>query len=302
MYKISTNMAKILKYIYRFTVQLGNLSNLNIITAGLKIFEFGIRRLFSKNFVMKDIWGVVRIYTNNDPMGLKTSTGGYELEEQAMFNKLLRGYFSGPISIVDVGSAIGTYSCLFGVVNKNAKVFSFEPNPFSFEQQVRQIRLNGIEERVQMFNLALSDKQSELSFYYQDGIEGSLWGSFHNSQEYPNILEIKIETATLDSIFDEKKPDIDIIKLDIEGAELPALRGMEETISRCQPFILCEVSLSYLIEQEGNVYLETMAFFKNLNYTAYLLNGSNIKIYEWPEERIMNLILVPDDFNINNIK
>ena len=184
-------MTKFFEIAFRFTVQLGNLSLFNILMSGLKTIEFGFRRIFSKNFVMTDLWGVKRIYTHNDPMGFRTSIGGYELEEQALFNKLLKGYFNKPISIVDVGSAVGTFTCLFGVLNKNAKIYSFEPNPFSLSQQIEQIKVNKIQERVETFNIGLSDSKSELSFYYEDGIEGSLWGSFHNDKKDPKILEKK---------------------------------------------------------------------------------------------------------------
>tara|TARA_B100000575_G_C23072194_1_gene617614 strand:+ start:291 stop:1175 length:885 start_codon:yes stop_codon:yes gene_type:complete len=293
-------MIKILNNLTRLLEQLENLTLIQIFLVFPKIIEFFIRKFSMKNFIMKDIWGVYRIYTHNDPMGFRTCVGGYELEEQAFFSKLLKGKLKNAEGIVDVGSAVGTFSCLFAKFAPNATIYSFEPSPFSYEQQLSQIEANNFSKKIELYNYGIGASSSLMSFYYQDGIEGSLWGSFHNDEADPRMLKKDIKIVSLDDFFDEEQ-QIDLIKIDIEGAELPALLGMSNTIDRCQPLILCEFALNFLVQQEGDVYLKTLEFFGSKGYKPFLLQNSKILPYTWPQSRVMNLILVPNNFDINKI-
>lgn len=65
-----------------------------------------------------------------------------------------------------------------------------------------------------------------------------------------------VDMITLDSL---ELKDVDLIQLDIEGYEICALRGAEETIDRCQPIIQVEI----LERSDGD---EVRAFFKRMGY------------------------------------
>ena len=76
---------------------------------------------------------------------------------------------------------------------------------------------------------------------------------------------------------------------------------MKKTIERSQPLILCEFALNFLIQQKGDVYLETLKFFEDHGYKKYIIKGTSIEKYTWPEARVMNLLLAPKNFDIDNL-
>jgi hypothetical protein len=59
-----------------------------------------------------------------------------------------------------------------------------------------------------------------------------------------------IQAIPADELLDHE-PRVDLIKIDIEGYELPALRGLERTLGRCRPMVLCEFNPLCLRAQGG---------------------------------------------------
>lgn len=163
-----------------------------------------------------------------DAMGLSVFGKYNEEYELSLFESEL-----GNESIVlDVGANIGLYSLT--AARHAKKVYCFEPDPISFQNLVRNIEANKCK-NVQVVNKAVSNKTgcAELS----------------NTQEYPlsrgqlHLLSendpakqsyISIETIALDEFFSDKSDKVDIVKLDVEGFENEALRGMERIIKTNQ--------------------------------------------------------------------
>jgi hypothetical protein len=67
----------------------------------------------------------------------------------------------------------------------------------------------------------------------------------HRGKGRDEIREITVEQKRLDSVISEDL-DIDLIKVDVEGAELFALRGATRLLARCRPTLLFESTLSGL--------------------------------------------------------
>lgn len=287
-------MRKVLEYSLKFLEQREGLPGNKQALLVAKLIEFGIRRALSKSFIMKDIWGIRHRYSDRDVMGFKTVVGVYELEEQVFFYNALK--LSPVTAIVDVGSAVGTFTSLFAKYAPNATVYSFEPNPFSSKYQREQIRLNGLQDRVEISAVGLGSTHSTERFSYVDGLEGSLWGRFSGPDNGTTLIGADIEIITLDSSDSITSLEaIDFVKLDIEGFELPALLGMRNTLIKYGPVVFCEMALSFLIEYDGNRYKETFDFIESIGYEPFLLKGGRLVPYVWPETRVMNLILLPKD-------
>jgi len=194
--------------------------------------------------------------------------------------------------IVDVGSAVGTFSSLFAKCAPNATILSFEPNPYSFKYQARQLHLNGLLARVKIYNAGLGDTRHMMTFNYDEGARGSMWGRFDDSLIKRNNADIEI--LKLDDVVSELQIKmIDLIKIDIEGYELPALRGMRCICERFRPVILCEMSLTFMVLSSANRYRETIDFINDIEYDIFLIKEGRLVPYQWPESRIMNFILLP---------
>jgi FkbM family methyltransferase len=87
---------------------------------------------------------------------------------------------------------------------------------------------------VTVFCCALSDKEGEASFFIN--LDASGYSSLNRNSA--RVREITVKLERLDNIIDAD--NVDVIKIDVEGAELGVLRGAEMLINRCRPTIMFE--------------------------------------------------------------
>jgi len=150
--------------------------------------------------------------------------GLYEHEKQQVIAREVR-----PDSVFyDVGANVGFYSLLASSLVGKGKVFAFEPVPRNLDYLRRHLALNRVT-NIEVLTLAVSDKVGTAPFQAEP--TGSMG---HLSIDG----DVTVSTATLDSLVQERRilpPNY--IKMDIEGAELLALRGARETFERYRPVI-----------------------------------------------------------------
>lgn len=134
---------------------------------------------------------------------------------------------------IDAGANIGTYTYF---LCKHAKrVYAFEPNPNLASN------LSRLFPTVYVRNLALSDKQGEVVLKMPidaSGIELHELSSIAQHFTCPT-KDFPIRSVTIDS---EHFDNIGFLKVDVEQHEREVLRGAMETIKRCRPAILTEIS------------------------------------------------------------
>lgn len=117
----------------------------------------------------------------------------------------------------DIGANVGYYTLLFSVLTgQTGKVFAFEPLPTNVELLCQHVRINRCG-NAQIFDLALTDLEREASFAEH---ESSGIGHLDASGN------LKVLCATLDGLFRENEILMpDVLKLDVEGAELVVIKG-----------------------------------------------------------------------------
>lgn len=133
--------------------------------------------------------------------------------------------------IVDAGGFIGDTAALFCVKTDNdCEIHSFELLDENIALFEHNNRLNGIVDRVRLNKLALSDKSGDVVTIKQATLQGA---TSLSANEGPGD---KIATITLDDyVLEHKLSRVDFIKMDIEGSEIPALRGAINTIRHFKP-------------------------------------------------------------------
>jgi FkbM family methyltransferase len=169
-------------------------------------------------------------------------------------------------------------------------VYAFEPIPQNLVTLRHNIALNGLT-NVVVVDKALSSSTGTAEMFV------SPWSAFHSlnvegaskqDNHGPEAGEIVVETVTLDEFV--LGPDVsapDLIKIDVEGAELIVVDGMRETLRSKQPLLLCELHDTKLAYSE---------FVDSIDYRARVIDGEspeladadrNVHTIAWPRERDM---------------
>lgn len=125
---------------------------------------------------------------------------------------------------IDAGAYNGDTSCQFAQWNNEyAQIYLLEPDKLMFHIAKEYIKLHNVK-NVEFVNKAAFSSSTELCFK-SDAESGS--------SRIDNIGEMKIQTICIDELLENQK--VSFIKMDIEGAELEALKGAEKAITQCKP-------------------------------------------------------------------
>jgi len=133
-------------------------------------------------------------------------------------------------SFADIGSFNGDTIKEFLEVTNNSfdRIYSFELTKESFQELVNYVNKLPLEisRKIKMYNIGLGHCHETVWYYPQEMSSFATVGEGGNS----NLIEARL--APFDDIVDEK---ITFIKMDIEGAELSALKGAKKTIQKYMP-------------------------------------------------------------------
>jgi len=196
--------------------------------------------------------------------------GSYEKQESVLFDKLI----NDGMVILDVGANIGWYSLLWGKKFRNVKIHAFEPIVETCNYLIANVVLNGLT-NVTVHNFGLSDREEEVKFYYYPG--GACLASARNVIGYEQARQVSCLVKTLDSIENfVGTENIDLIKCDVEGAELLMLRGGVKAIARYHPIIALELiyEWSAAFNYHPN---EAIDFLRYLNYRVFLPHNNGLQ-------------------------
>jgi FkbM family methyltransferase len=176
------------------------------------------------------------------------------IPEIAMIN-FLRALAGRGRTFVDVGSHIGFYS--MGLAPGFNKVVAFEPSRFQYGWLTRNRALNDYA-HVACEHVALGDTRGEATLNvlsYEGGLNSL------SPEVAAGHTIIDRYTVPVELLDDRGMTDVDLMKIDVEGFEIPVLRGAQKTIDTSRPVILIEVWTD--IERRQKV----KAVMDEMNYT-----------------------------------
>ncbi len=169
-------------------------------------------------------------------------SGCYARSVLALLQRLLN---RGDMVVFDVGANEGEETLFAAKRVPNGRVFSFEPNPLVRARLRKNVELNGFD-NVSIQAIGLDAQPGKLVLYGPSGRGGDgTWNAgqgsiFPRSGVDAPIGEISL--STLDRFVAEQSiPQIDLIKIDVEGAELNVLRGGERVLAEHHPNMIVEV-------------------------------------------------------------
>ena len=135
--------------------------------------------------------------------------------------------------VLDIGAHIGLFSVVMArLVGPDGRVLAFEPTPTTRRVLEDTIRLNGLEDRVEIRGEAVSSKTGRAVFFDT----GDLVSNANSLVPMPRHGgEILLDTVSVDEIVDARGLSVGCIKIDVEGAELDALKGAVRCLRSQRP-------------------------------------------------------------------
>lgn len=200
----------------------------------IKIFIHELKRLLCWNKISSQIFtvydfGKISFLCGNRTEYYRSVEFGGEKKSLASFLFMLE-----PDDVVwDIGASIGLFTTHIALIAK--KVIAFEPDPATFNRLKENIVLNKLENKVKLHQLALGSEQGKIRLQ-TDGLDGNA-PSIANLGRHKHTVEV--EVSTIDKLVKEGETAPTVLKIDIEGAEILALRGAKDFLkSSAKPRLL----------------------------------------------------------------
>lgn len=210
----------------------------------------------------------------------------------------VRGELLGRIppdsTVLDVGANVGWWTVPLARSLPRGRVIAFEPVPANRERLEWAVTANAVEARVQVVAVALGEAPGELGMWLKSSQTGAGSGTAALvAGDGP--AHLKVPVVTLDAWAAEHAlARCDLIKLDIEGAELMMLRGAEDFIARHRPLIFGEFD-DYWLTTFGVSFIDVAAWTGRVGYRILKWDSHSARFVDLPEVRkgVQDVLLVP---------
>ena len=184
---------------------------------------------------------------------------------------LLRSTLNAGDRVVDVGGNIGMVTLLLARnVGPKGLVQTFEPNPECCSRLREMLALNPID-WVTVYPLGLSDAASteRLAILHDHSGVGTL-GALSPEEELAITSTTEVAVARGDDILLEDHRPIKLMKIDVEGYEVKALKGMTLSLERDHPLVVLETIDGHL-RRAGSSAEELFELMQSRGYEAYAM-------------------------------
>lgn len=207
---------------------------------------------------------------------------GWDIRRGSWFEpelELLPYALRGGETAIDVGANFGLYAYhLSKVVGPTGKVICFEPIPFTARTFRLVQRGLGFRDNVRLINKGASDKNGRTQFTVPVMGTGAISaGLVHmgRNDERPGkekranfaTKQVECEVVAIDECLPDVR-DVALVKCDIEGADLFAMRGMRKILETHKPTVIIEITPWYLEGFDLTVE-DITSFFGSLGYECY---------------------------------
>ena len=201
----------------------------------------------------------------HDHLGL----GIYNRETfEASLREIILGHVQPGMVVLDIGANIGYYSVLLShKVGPQGRVIAFEPNPNMLAELRHNLAINNIT-NVRVEPIALSNRAGELTFYLPPaGFEGH--GSLAPNRSFSVAGNITVAARPLDDVLkDAGVSHVDVIKMDVEGAELLVCQGAARLLSGPRKPIIFFEAEEHLCAPFGHRVYHLLSLLENAGFAV----------------------------------
>lgn len=233
----------------------------------------------------------VRVYPH-DVIGRHIFIDGMSERDEWMFAER---YVKEGMTVLDLGANLGQYTLLAAMrAGPTGSVHSFEPSRRMFEELTFNVALNGFGPRCVLNNVAVSDRVGHANLTkYSPGYE--VYGALAATPRATECCVGAEQVATIrldDYVASHGLDHVDFMKVDIEGAELMALRGAERLLSQARaPTILIELA-DINTRSFGYEAIAIWDYLVSLGYTMNVLGFRGHRLH--PIERPRDFLIARD--------
>ena len=233
-----------------------------------------------RNFLSHDL--IVRIYNFKIYGSIKKNKTSYFLLKKCEFgdyhelNTIKKLSKEGKLLFLDCGCNYGFYSLYTASLSEKNKILSVEASKNTLEEFIKNLNLNNLK-NINFFNNAVSSVVGEDVLFHESIND---WESSQTHRNFKTSKEIVVDSITIDRLL--KGYFLDdynvIIKLDIEGNEINAIKGALEVIKKSHPLIIIEFS-KYIFQNLDNIdYLKN--FLIKYDYSIFDINYKKKNVEE----------------------
>jgi FkbM family methyltransferase len=200
--------------------------------------------------------------------------GGWEpFETQVVAKAVNRGDV-----VLDLGANIGYYTLLFSrLVGEGGKVFAFEPDPDNWALLEKNVAANRCR-NVTLVRKAVSDRTGKTRLYLARDNKGD--HRIYNSGDGRHSIEI--EAIRLDEYFQGYQGAINLVKMDIQGSEIGALRGMGQLLEKHRDLMILSEFWPVGLRRFGTDPRLFLTALREWGFQLYDVNEVKQRI--WPTE------------------
>jgi FkbM family methyltransferase len=191
-------------------------------------------------------------------------------------------------TVLDIGANIGFYTQILAQqVGEKGKVYAFEPEKLNF---VRLQKAVSELPQVQIEQKAVADSNGKLPIYVSHRL--NVDNRTYKPEEYKSVYEI--DKVSIDLFLPNQK--IDFIKIDIQGFELQAFKGMEKTLANNPNIQIVSELWDHGLRTAGSSASELMNYLNQLGFQVYSLDSPTLEIMkpesvESEEDKYYNILI-----------
>jgi FkbM family methyltransferase len=249
-------------------IKQNNIKNKSMITS----LSNGVIAVQAGDFIMgipSEEWGLAMYLSQN---------GYFEAGSERLFCNLIKE----EMTVIDIGANLGIYT--LHALKAGCKVYSYEPTPFTYDLLNKNIKVNGYLEsnRAVTYNYAVGDKEKIVKFSIYKGVCGQ--NHITDEEEADNTIEVPV--VSIDHQHEGEK--IDFIKIDIEGAEYDAFKGMKNIIQSNPDIMILMEFAPVFIRRAGVDPKDLLKLIEEYGLKIQKIDENTSKLFELDENELLN--------------
>ncbi|QEC66524.1 FkbM family methyltransferase [Panacibacter ginsenosidivorans] len=252
-------------------------------------YKYYLCRVLAKAGLLKYFSFFFTIRINNKKINIPVINGNgyfnlFPVKEAWMETLIQKCLAERQGCIIDVGVNLGQTLLKIASFNNKVDYYGFEPNPVCYNYSKELIKRNDLPS-FKILPVGLSDDAAVVKLFGDnDHASGAtvVEGFRNNTKKYKVIHHVPVLRGDI-VLNDENINAINFIKIDVEGAELEVVKGLQQTLQKYRPVLILEILPVYSLESpNGKMRKERqdqlLQLLREMQYDLFLIKEQEVKL------------------------